>query len=222
MLMTKNKSKNYKRLALVLLDRDGVLCDNGLNGIHSMSEFRLVSGLSAVMRKLGKDAFRIGVITNQPDISRGTLTKTMLGRMNNKITEIVTKAGIKKEYFTINSCPHTNEDNCSCRKPRTGLIKRTMEHFGLQPEGLRFYMVGDKLVDMQTMENYYEKFLKPRGIRRNCVTTILLRWKYAERNKEKRLYTVNNAKVKPDIEVKSLDSAINLILNMESKAELLT
>jgi D-glycero-D-manno-heptose 1,7-bisphosphate phosphatase len=50
---------------------------------------------------------------------------------------------ISKIYF----CPHSLGEQCSCRKPATGMITRAMRDFGTTPE--RTFLIGDSDDDMQ-------------------------------------------------------------------------
>src|SRR5690606_15736917 len=44
-------------------------------------------------------------------------------------------------------CPHTNVDNCECRKPKAGMLLDIVSRFNTDPEGL--LVVGDALRDLQ-------------------------------------------------------------------------
>ncbi len=215
--MVKKAVNKAGNVSLVLLDRDGVLSDNGLGHVHNYRSFRTVPGISKCLKKLALEDFRIGIVTNQPDISRGLLKRSELKKMNDDLASKAMAAGIKSRNFTIKVCPHTGEEGCPCRKPKAGLIKETVRHFGLNLEKTRFYMIGDKLTDIQSMENYYSETLRPLGIPRNRVTTILLTWKYADPSEERRLMTAGNKKVVPDFKRMSLEAAIDFIVRMESK-----
>ena len=87
--------------------------------------------------------------------------------------------------------------------------------FKLDQRHTNFYIVGDKLTDLQTLENYYHQELLPKEISRKNIVTILLEWKYGDRSKERRLMTVGNVKVVPDFNTHSLESATNLIMKLE-------
>ena len=93
-IVVKKPSKKLQNISLILLDRDGVLCGNRKNGIRSYSEFKLVPRLSESLKRLRAESLRIGVITNQPDISRGLLKKDVLKRMSNVIIEKAKNAGL--------------------------------------------------------------------------------------------------------------------------------
>lgn len=104
----------------VFLDRDGVintaiLKNNRPYPPASLSELRVLPGVSSALEKLRSWDFEIVVITNQPDIARGVVNKALVDEINNALTSLL---GIK--YFYV--CPHDDGDNCDCRKPKPGLI----------------------------------------------------------------------------------------------------
>ena len=200
---------------LVLLDRDGVVCGNPAGGVRTYGEFKMVPGLQGAFRRLAKGNLWIGIITNQPGISRGIVSKSDLAKMNHDLVKTATAAGIVRGRFVIKVCPHIKEDGCRCRKPRAGLILNVMRQFKLDPATTRLYLVGDKLTDLQTLDNYYLQELKPLGVPRSRARTILLDWKFADPSKERRLMTEGGAKVLPNLKMKSLESAATKIMKLE-------
>lgn len=200
---------------LILLDRDGVLTDNRIDGVHNYSEFKMVPRIYESLKKLSSSKFKIGIITNQPNISRGTLTKKDLAHMHHDITIKAKAAGIKSSNFTIEVCTHTREDKCSCRKPKQEMINKMIRTFKLNPRKTKFYIVGDKLTDLQTLENYYTKVLRPLGVPKSRLKKILLIWRYGDPSKDRRLWTEDGAKIVPDLKLKSFASAVNAMVKME-------
>src|ERR1700733_2898288 len=47
----------------------------------------------------------------------------------------------------VYTCPHSPEDGCTCRKPKTGLIKKGRRAYGA--EVAPSFVVGDKCSDIQ-------------------------------------------------------------------------
>ena len=45
-------------------------------------------------------------------------------------------------------CPHSPDDGCSCRKPKTGLLEQAEDELGISL--VDSYFVGDSLKDLQT------------------------------------------------------------------------
>jgi D-glycero-D-manno-heptose 1,7-bisphosphate phosphatase len=79
------------------------------------------------------------VISNQPDISRGITTEREIDQVNDIIFK---ETGIKHFYI----CPHDDNDDCECRKPKPGLIKRA--ELELKLELASSFLVGDRWRDI--------------------------------------------------------------------------
>jgi histidinol phosphatase-like enzyme len=89
-------------------------------------------------------------------------------------------------------CTHREEDNCSCRKPKTGLIKRAV---GERKVNLRdTFFIGDSLKDIETGKNA------------GCKTILVL-------SGETRKKDISSLQVKPDFITQNLLEAVKLILN---------
>ena len=50
---------------------------------------------------------------------------------------------IDKFYF----CPHMPQENCNCRKPKTGMLMQAMSEFNIEPT--LSWMIGDNDSDIQ-------------------------------------------------------------------------
>ena len=51
----------------------------------------------------------------------GSKANISIEKINNYWIDIVAKAGVKIKSVEV--CPHRDEENCDCRKPKTGLLK---------------------------------------------------------------------------------------------------
>ena len=47
----------------------------------------------------------------------------------------------------VGVCPHRDEENCDCRKPKTGLLIAAEKKLNITLEGC--YFIGDKLSDLE-------------------------------------------------------------------------
>src|SRR5690606_35959609 len=81
------------------------------------------------------------VVTNQRCIGRGLITYSEVIKLNQIIN---TKTGSFIDYFYI--CPHLNEDNCICRKPKTGLFFYALEDYPI--DFRNSWMIGDSVTDI--------------------------------------------------------------------------
>ena len=88
----------------------------------------------------------IFVVTNQAGIKRGRLT---LHQVESVMCELDTALGGILTGWQI--CPHDNDDDCQCRKPRAGMITELAVIHGVDLKGST--MVGDQAIDAEAAGN---------------------------------------------------------------------
>jgi len=129
---------------LVLLDRDGTLIRN-VPFLHDPANVEILPGVIEGLLKLQAAGLRLAIVTNQQGIGLGYYTVQDFIAVNQRLLRELGAAGIRisRIYF----CPHSLAEQCSCRKPATGMITRAMGEFGIAPE--KTFLVGDSDDDMQ-------------------------------------------------------------------------
>jgi histidinol phosphatase-like enzyme len=108
---------------------------------------------------------------------------------------------LKKEKADVDAlynCPHLPEDNCDCRKPNTGLIKKAVEERKLDLEDA--VVIGDKLSDVELGKKLRAK-------------TVLVLTGYGKKEVEK----TNISQIKPDFIADNLLGAVNWLKNSRYK-----
>ncbi len=159
---------NISQQHTVFLDRDGVINEDSPAYIKSWEEFRFISGSLAAIAEMTRRGYRIGVVSNQSGIGRGLFPVENLEEMHEKLAAAAEAAGGRIDGFFY--CPHRPDEDCSCRKPRDGLIRRACRRFGIDPSTAA--MVGDSAKDIIA------------GRRAGCALAVLVRtgnWTAAER-----------------------------------------
>jgi histidinol-phosphate phosphatase family protein len=128
----------------VFLDRDGVLNEiverDGRPGSpRRLEEFRPVADLEAVAQ-LRSAGYRLFIITNQPDLSRGlTAVEDVEGMLR-----------VLRERIPIDEarvCPHDDGDGCGCRKPAAGMITDLAERWNVDLAAS--WVIGDMWRDVE-------------------------------------------------------------------------
>lgn len=122
----------------VLFDRDGTL--GRLDDVRFPQTFHPFCDIAAVFASLKNRGFRVGIITNQSSIARGT------GKGYDFAGEF-TSYGC--DVFEI--CPHDTSDGCDCRKPKSGLLLAAAEKLNILPR--ECLVVGDRLSDVACAKN---------------------------------------------------------------------
>lgn len=152
----------------VFLDRDGVINravvrDGKPFAPRSVGELEVLPGVANALRRLRDAGFRLVVVTNQPDVARGRLSRAALDEMHAHLRE-----ALAIDEFRV--CPHDDADGCECRKPKAGLILAASDAAGIsRPES---YVVGDRWRDIEA------------GKRAGCAT-ILVDYGYDERRPDR-------------------------------------
>jgi D-glycero-D-manno-heptose 1,7-bisphosphate phosphatase len=132
---------------LIILDRDGVINEDSDNYIKHPDEWHPIPGSLEAIAQLKQAGFQIAIATNQSGINRGLYSLEILEKIHEKLHTL-----LKNDYGTtidyIAFCPHTPTDNCSCRKPKPGLLLEIAKHFQCDLKNVPF--VGDKFSDLET------------------------------------------------------------------------
>jgi D-glycero-D-manno-heptose 1,7-bisphosphate phosphatase len=141
----------------VFLDRDGVINESlSRNGVQvppqTLDEFRILPGVPAALNKLRNAGYVLVVVTNQPDVARGTQDVSMIERMHDYLRS-------QLDLDDIFVCTHDDADDCDCRKPRPGMILSAMNKYQIEPA--TSFMVGDRWKDISA------------GCRAGCRTVLV-------------------------------------------------
>ncbi len=129
---------------LVILDRDGVINQDSDDYIKGPSEWKPLPGSLAAIAALNKAGFKVVVASNQSGLGRGLFTADDLDAIHRKMHDAISTAGGRLDG--IYYCPHRPEDDCGCRKPRPGLLKRIAADFDTDLAGVPF--IGDSGQDL--------------------------------------------------------------------------
>lgn len=179
----------------IFLDRDGVI--NRYPGdkeyVKTWGEFHFLPNVKSALKKLTLHGLRLFIISNQAGVSKGiysngaldTITKNMLKELGEDIK-------ISGVYY----CTHCEQDDCSCRKPKAGLVEQAivkLKQEGQEIELEKSYFIGDTIRDIETGKNA--------GLK----TILIFSGKEKPENKD-------SWQVLPDFTACDLQEAANLIL----------
>jgi D-glycero-D-manno-heptose 1,7-bisphosphate phosphatase len=128
----------------VFLDRDGVLIrapvvDGKPGAIRHVDELELEESAVEACTALRDAGFLLVVVTNQPDIARGTLSREAVDAMHVRLGELL-------PLDEIRVCPHDDADACACRKPKPGMLVDAAKEHGIVLE--RSFLIGDRWRDV--------------------------------------------------------------------------
>lgn len=142
-------------MKLIILDRDGVVNKDSDHYIKSPEEWIPISGSLKAISQLNAAGYKVAVATNQSGIARGFYGVDVLDTMHEKMYRLLTQQNGKIDYLSY--CPHGPDDQCSCRKPKPGMLLEIMDHFSCSTQDTVF--VGDTLGDMNAAKNAHISFV---------------------------------------------------------------
>jgi D-glycero-D-manno-heptose 1,7-bisphosphate phosphatase len=130
----------------VFIERDGILNLAQVERSHQITpltvgEFRINNDALELLCGLKAAGLVLIATTNQPGLSRGYQSRWELDRMH----------GILKQRFPLDAilvCPHDENDNCPCRKPKPGLLLEAAFRWQLDLD--RSFVISDKWQDAET------------------------------------------------------------------------
>lgn len=128
----------------VFLDRDGIINHSVVRDGKpyppaSLNELKIIPGAISSITKLADAGFLLIGVTNQPDVARGIQSRKAVEEINLYIRAELPVTAI----FT---CYHDNKDDCSCRKPKPGLILEAAKEYNINLA--QSWMVGDRWKDI--------------------------------------------------------------------------
>jgi histidinol-phosphate phosphatase family protein len=135
----------------VFLDRDGVINRKMAEGhyVTQWSGFEFLPGVFEAIR-LMNDSYRLViVVTNQQCIGKGIVTMEAIEGIHLRMARSLDERGARIDGIYV--CPHLASDECSCRKPATGLFEMAAMDFrrrGISIDMARSHMVGDSDSDI--------------------------------------------------------------------------
>jgi D-sedoheptulose 7-phosphate isomerase len=179
-----------QRQRAIFLDRDGVLNRAKMSNRKPYppdgeAELEVTANARGLLQRLKEQSYKLLVVTNQPDVSRGITTRDSVEGINRKLAK-------ELPVDEILVCYHADGDNCDCRKPKPGLLLEGARRH--QIDLAASFMVGDRWRDVEAGQNA------------GC-QTILIDGEYDEKAPAQ----------PPDAKVRSLEEAVNWILQMSRK-----
>jgi len=171
----------------VILDRDGtVIVDK--DHLTDPQQVELIPKAATAIKTLNDFGLGVIIVTNQTVVGNRHISLKDLESIHKKMLNM-----LSREEATINSvyvCPHKVEDNCSCRKPKSGLIEQALKDHDFDPK--KSFMVGDKKSDIELGKNI-------------GATTILVRTGYGKQTEKEG--------INPNYVVDSLEGILFIVKN---------
>lgn len=165
-ILNRSGSKKY-----AFIDRDGTLIFEPQDTfqIDNIEKLKTLNGVIKGLKELKKQGYEFIMISNQDGLGTSSFPQSDFDAPQKKLLNVFEENGIK--FYKIFICPHVPSKNCSCRKPKTGLVKKFLRDnqidknnsfvFGDRPTDKLFAKnIGVKFIPMQTNGDFYKALMQ--------------------------------------------------------------
>ena len=158
----------------LFLDRDGTVNDDSGYHVLDYSDFRFLPGALEAIAQLAKAGYPPIFVTNQSCVARGTITREGIDVIHARMTEDIRAAG--GDVRDVMVCPHWDDDDCECRKPKAGMFFDAARRHGIDLS--RSVYVGDRALDLEAARGAGCRFVyvgrEPLGVKADHTAASLL------------------------------------------------
>lgn len=138
----------------LFIDRDGTI-NTEVDFLTRPEDLQLIPNAAEAIREANRLGIKVIVITNQSGIARGLMSEEDVHAVHRKLEKLLAERGARID--AIFYCPHHPDygtpqyrQECTCRKPKTGMLERAAKEFNLDLRSS--FVVGDRWVDMKAGE----------------------------------------------------------------------
>ncbi len=135
---------------IVFVDRDGtIIREPKSKQIDTLESLEFVPGIISGLKLLVESGFSLIMVSNQDGLGTITYPIRAFKTVQPKILTLLDGEGIHFERIFI--CPHRAIDNCKCRKPKVGLVRRYLDRVKIDRD--RSFVLGDRETNVQFAQN---------------------------------------------------------------------
>ena len=131
---------------VLFIDRDGTLIEEPEDfQVDSVEKVHLVADVIPSLLELAAHGFRFVMVSNQDGLGTASFPEDQFSVCQEHMLSMFSSQGLTFDEILI--CPHLPDEQCECRKPRTGLLTRYLAETDIDIDNSA--VIGDRATDME-------------------------------------------------------------------------
>ncbi len=121
------------------IDRDGTLIYEPADGLVRPQDFRVLPGVYETLKALKLNGFTLVMVTNQ-HFKKSADHEPFFHETQEMLATVLRDHGLEFDYYFL--CPHGIDENCTCRKPKTGMVDEFLKKHDIDLS--KSVVIGDR------------------------------------------------------------------------------